>query len=315
MTGKRILVTGAAGFIGSHTVDRLLADGHTVHGIDDFSTGKVENLSDAKNQPNFTLERADITVPIELRNHVKQFRPDTIIHLAALVSVPKGEADPALNYRLNVQATHEICEAARLHSVNRIVFASSAAVYGDCNELPLTESIAAEPVSQYGWSKRISEQLLASYSSSYGIQSVSLRYFNVYGPRQDPASPYSGVVSIFGDRYDAGQQVTIFGDGSQSRDFVYVADVAMANALAATSAAEALPASSSINCCTGVSTSLLQLTQILENIFPEVAPPAHGETRLGDIKHSLGNPSRIGDTLGFVPATTFESGLRILLGK
>jgi UDP-glucose 4-epimerase len=312
MPGNRVLVTGAAGFIGSHTVDRLIADGHEVIGIDDLSTGNESNLSGVANEPKFTLERFDVTDADHLTQVVARFRPDAIIHLAALVSVPMGESDPRLNYKLNIQATHEICEAARAHAVKRIVFSSSAAVYGDCADLPLNESSPTDSVSQYGWAKRISEQMLASYGTSFGIQSVCFRYFNVYGPRQDPASPYSGVVSIFSDRYRAGQQVTIFGDGAQSRDFVYVGDVAQANVLAAT--APSIPSTSIIlNCCTGTSTSLLDLISTLNKIYSGVPAPEHQEDRTGDIKHSLGNPTRIGEIFQLIPGTAFEDGLKALL--
>ncbi|MEZ5324390.1 MAG: NAD-dependent epimerase/dehydratase family protein [Verrucomicrobiales bacterium] len=238
------------------------------------------------------------------------FQPESIIHLAALVSVPRAESEPVLNYRLNIQATQEICEAARSHQVRRIVFASSAAVYGECSDLPLAESAPTIPLGQYGSAKRISEQLLAGYHASYGIETVCFRYFNVYGPRQDPASPYSGVVSIFGDRYRAGKPVVIFGDGSQSRDFVYVGDVATANTLASTLES---PTSGTFNCCTGISTSLLDLIDVLNERFPGVPKPGHEVARPGDIRHSLGDPSAITEALGFTPSTPFATGLRSLL--
>ncbi|MDA0812470.1 MAG: NAD-dependent epimerase/dehydratase family protein [Verrucomicrobia bacterium] len=310
MAGKRVLVTGAAGFIGSHTVDRLVADGHHVLGVDDLSTGTQENLSGILEESRFNFEKQDVSAPGAVASIVERYHPDTIIHLAALVSVPRGETEPGLNYRLNVQATHEVCEAARRHQVPRIVFASSAAVYGECAELPLAESAPTIPVSQYGYAKRISEQLLEGYRASYGIETVCFRYFNVYGPRQDPASPYSGVVSIFSDRFRVGQPVTIYGDGTQSRDFVYVGDVAMANALAATSET---PIYGTFNCCTGESTSLLDLIAVLDRRFPGAPKPEHHPERAGDIKHSLGDPTAIQSALKFAPATPFAEGLGTLL--
>lgn len=310
MPGKRILVTGAAGFIGSHTVDRLVADGHHVLGVDDLSTGKEDNLSGVQKEPRFDFATADVSATGAIAPVVERYRPDTIIHLAALVSVPRGETEPDLNYRLNVQATHEICEAARCNHVPRIVFASSAAVYGECADLPLAESAPTIPVSQYGNAKRISEQLLAGYRASYGIETVCFRYFNVYGPRQDPASPYSGVVSIFSDRFRVGQPVTLYGDGSQSRDFIYVGDVAMANALAATSETSIY---GTFNCCTGESTSLLDLIAILDRRFPGAPNPEHHPERAGDVKHSLGDPTAITSALKFRPATRFAEGLATLL--
>lgn len=310
MPGKRILITGAAGFIGSHTVDRLLDDGHDVLGVDDFSSGKPGNLAEAGKSPRFALETADVAGTGVLDGLVKRYEPEVIVHLAALVSVPGGESDPRANFRLNVLATHEVCEAARRHAVRRILFASSAAVYGRCDSLPLRESSPTVPASQYGCAKRISEQLLASYGVSYGIESTRLRYFNVYGPRQDPASPYSGVVSIFCDRYRAGNTVTIFGDGRQSRDFVFVDDVARANAVAA---ASGKGINGEFNCCTGVASSLLDLVAVFEEAFPGVAAPAHAPDRCGDIRHSLGDPSAMRAALGFAPGTSLRDGLRVLM--
>ena len=310
MAGKRVLVTGAAGFIGSHTVDRLITEGHEVLGIDNLSTGAETNLDQTLASPRFSLERADITESGVFDSSVAQFCPDAIIHLAALVSVPRSESDPKLNYRLNVGATHEVCEAARNRGVKRIVFASSAAVYGECSELPLSESTPAKPISQYGYAKRISEQILASYDDSYGISTVSFRYFNVYGPRQDPESPYSGVVSIFSDRFREGKAVIVNGDGSQSRDFVYVGDVAKANTIAATTER---PVSGIFNCATGVSTTLLDLIAALKDHYPGADAPEHRDDRAGDIKHSLGEASAIKEAFGFVPETPFPLGLKSLL--
>jgi UDP-glucose 4-epimerase len=216
------------------------------------------------------------------------------------------------NYRLNVAATHEVCEAARLNGVKRIVFGSSAAVYGACDNLPLKETAPTIAISQYGAAKRISEQILASYGTSYGLDTTSLRFFNVYGPRQDPKSPYSGVVSIFCDRFLDGHAAKIFGDGSQSRDFVYVSDIAQLVALAATSPE---PAVGIFNCCTGRPTSLLDLVAILGATIPGVPAPVHEPPRVGDIEHSHGDPSALEEAVGLKLDTPLAVGLEALVNS
>ncbi|MEM7393607.1 MAG: NAD-dependent epimerase/dehydratase family protein [Verrucomicrobiota bacterium] len=252
-TPRTVVVTGAAGFIGSHTVDRLLSEGHRVLGIDDLSTGSSANLSRALNHPNFELVIQDVVKPRFLETYCNRHQPDAIVHLAGLVSVARAEDDPELNFRLNVKATQVVAEAARRCDVKRLVFASSAAVYGDAPQPPLCESALAEPVGNYGNAKLISELMLKQYARSYGITAICNRYFNVFGPRQDPSSPYSGVISLFTDRYSRGLPVTVFGDGGQTRDFISVHDVAVANTIAATADhAE----TGSYNICTGNSRSL-----------------------------------------------------------
>ena len=309
---NRVLVTGAAGFIGSHTVDKLLARGATVVGVDDLSTGHRSNLADAEATGNFQFHEGDVSADDVVEAIVADFKPQAIVHLAALVSVPAGEEDPTKNFRLNVIATQKVAEAARKHGVKRLVFASSAATYGNASDLPLNEDVPTVPIGQYGAAKLMSEKLLASYGESYGISSICYRYFNVYGPRQDPSSPYSGVVSIFADRYRAGKPVMIFGDGEQSRDFIFVGDVAEGNARAATE--PALP-SGVYNRCTGQSQSLLDLVKVLEDSYPGIPAPSHGEERAGDIKHSLGNPGRAVENLQLEVKTPFAEGIRALLGS
>ena len=225
-----ILVTGAAGFIGSHTVDQLLAAGHIVSGVDNFRTGRRENLAKARagSGGRFTLHEADISIAGVLEKLVAASKPDAIIHLAALVSVPESIADPELNFRLNLHATHLVAEAARRHGIRRIVFASSAATYGNARELPIPESAEKFPISPYGAAKLASEAVLLGHGAAFGITVRCQRYFNVFGPRQDPASPYSGVISVFERRYREGKPVTIHGDGDQTRDFISVHDVARA---------------------------------------------------------------------------------------
>lgn len=228
------------------------------------------------------------------------------MHLAGLVSVTRAEDDPELNFRLNIKATQVVAEAARRSGVNRVVFASSAAVYGDAPQPPLSESVLAEPVGNYGNAKLMSELLLKQYARSYGMTALCNRYFNVFGPRQDPSSPYSGVISLFTDRYARGLPVTVFGDGCQTRDFISVYDVAAANTIAAT--ADHLE-TGSYNICTGKSRSLLDLIEILECENLGAPGPRFESERFGDIRHSLGSPELTRQKLGFAAEVDFRDGI------
>ena len=306
----KILVTGAASFIGSHTADYLLGEGHAVVGVDNFRTGRKENLAVAVRSPAFALQERDVAEPGVLAALVAAERPDAIIHLAALVSVQESIANPALNFSLNVQASQLVAEAARLHGVGRVVFASSAAIYGDAAERPIRESAEKRPVSPYGAAKLASEALLLGHGAAYGFTVRCQRYFNVFGPRQDPSSPYSGVISIFARSYREGQPVTIYGDGRQTRDFIAVRDVARANALAATRPGLA---SGSANICTGRATSLLDLAGIFAAHHPGAAAPVHRPARPGDILHSLGDPAAATAALGFTARTGVADGLAELI--
>lgn len=305
-----VLVTGAAGFIGSHTCDQLLAAGHSVAGVDNFRTGRRANLAGALSSRRFTLHQLDVSEPAALEGLVREARPDAIIHLAALVSVQESMREPGLNYALNVHATHLVAEAARTCGVPRLVFASSAAVYGDATDLPIRESAEKRPISPYGAAKLASEALLLGHGAAFGITVRCQRYFNVFGPRQDPASPYSGVISIFDQRYRAGKPVTIFGDGRQTRDFISVHDVARANAMAATRPGVA---SGIANICTGRATSLLDVVAVFQRHYPQVPPPAFGEPRAGDIVHSLGAPDEATRALDFRAEVPVDAGLTELI--
>jgi UDP-glucose 4-epimerase len=306
----RVLVTGAAGFIGSHTVDQLLAAGHIVCGVDNFRTGRIANLTTAASHPQFTFQELDVADAPVFEALAARFAPEAIVHLAALVSVPESITDPALNYRLNLQATHIVAEAARKHGARRIVFASSAAVYGDVAETPTAESAVKNPISPYGAAKLASEIVLLGHAGAFGLTVRCQRYFNVYGPRQDPRSLYSGVISIFCQKLGAAAVPVIFGDGGQTRDFISVHDVARANVIAATHPAVR---SGVANICTGKPASLNELVTILRRHFDGAPEPVHGPARDGDIRHSLGHPEIAGIELGFFAEVSLADGLAELV--
>jgi UDP-glucose 4-epimerase len=304
-----VLVTGAAGFIGSHTCDLLLAAGHTVVGIDNFRTGLRRNHWLALSTRYFSLIEADVCSSGILGRIAAETKPDALIHLAALVSVQESLQDPELNFALNLRGTHLVAEAARLTGIARVVFASSAAVYGDAQTFPITEQMETRPISPYGAAKLASEAILLGHAAAYGFTVRCQRYFNVYGPRQDPKSPYSGVISIFCDKLRAGMAPVIFGDGEQTRDFIYVQDVARANVLAAT--AQAI-ASGVANICSGRATTLNQLAIGLRTHFSGSPAPIHVARKAADIRHSLGSPTVAAAAFGFTAEVPLAAGLAML---
>lgn len=308
----KILVTGAAGFIGSHTTDLLLASGHDVIGLDNFRTGREQNLASALRHSRFRLLRADITSEGLLARVAASEKPDAILHLAALVSVPESIADPALNRRLNLEATQLVTAAAAASgSVRRIAFASSAAVYGANPDLPLRETAATNPLSPYGTAKLASERVLAELVRAHpAVSTVALRYFNVYGPRQDPHSPYSGVISLLAAAFREGRPFSLEGDGGQTRDFIAVADVAQANLLALT---QPVTGAQVINICTGTATPLTDIIRVMESITGRSLNPGRKPAREGDIRHSLGSPLAAQDLLGFRSTSSITEGLRAFL--
>ncbi len=277
-------------------------------GVDNFRTGRRANLAVAGTSASFQLLEADVAELGVMPRAVGDFRPDAIIHLAALVSVQESIQDPALNRRLNVTATELVAAAARQHGVRRIVFASSAAIYGDATDLPITEETSKHPISPYGEAKLQSEGILLTAGDDITVRCH--RYFNVFGPRQDPASPYSGVISIFERRYREGQGVTFYGDGRQTRDFISVHDVARANVLAATKPGIV---SGAANICTGRATSLQDVVAVFARHYPQVPPPRHAPARAGDIIHSLGRPDRARTELGFSAQVSVADGLAELI--
>jgi UDP-glucose 4-epimerase len=303
----KALVTGGAGFIGSHLVERLLGDGHEVRVIDDFSTGKRANLEPFLGK---TLEvvEADIRNGWELRTLAAGC--EVIFHEAAIVSVPYSVEHPQETHDVNLQGTLNVLEAARHAKTRRLVFASSAAVYGDAPGLPKHEGMLPTPISPYGLEKLTGEHYLSIFARLYGVETVSLRYFNVFGPRQDPSSAYSGVISIFADRARRGEPVTIFGDGSAYRDFVFVADVVEANLLAARTPGVS---GRSFNVARGEKTTLTDLTGMIGRAVGRTLKVEHAAPRAGDIAESVADIGRARSDLGFAPKVAVEDGLRQLL--
>ena len=297
------LVTGGAGFIGSHLVEALVERGDAVRVLDDFSTGRMANLGRVASK--IDVIRGDIRDRATVREAANGV--DTVFHQAALVSVPLSVADPATNHAINVDGTFNLLEAARLEGVTCFVYASSAAVYGDSTILPKVETMPTEPVSPYGLAKSIGEQYAQLYTRVYGLRTVGLRYFNVYGPRQDPGSPYSGVISIFIDRLLAGVAPTIYGDGSQTRDFIYVSDVVRANVLAAET-----PAASGhvLNICTSRPSTILELWDTLQAFGHTDLAPEFADERPGDVKHSWASFEKAHHLLGFAPRVGLAQGLQ-----
>lgn len=303
------LVTGAAGFIGSHSVEWLLRHGWRVVGVDNLRTGRLDNLADARSSPNFTLVIADAGDETAMRPLFQQHRFTGMLHLAALVSVPESFREPELNYRLNLAAADTLARLCLEFDCKRLVFASSAAVYGANAALPNRESALPQPLSPYAAAKLAAEVMLLGYAASYGLEAVCLRYFNVYGPRQDPGSPYSGVLSIFTDRFQRGLPVTVYGDGEQTRDFISVRDVAEYNGQALTRQDVVV---GRYNVCTGHAISLKQVLAIYRELFPNAPPTEFASGRIGDIRHSLGDPALLREMLQFSAQTKFAQGLREL---
>lgn len=303
----RILVTGGAGFIGSHLTAALTADGAQVRVLDDFSSGQRENLAGLPVE----LIVGDVAEMDVVQTAVANC--DLIFHQAALVSVPRSVTEPELNQHSNVTGTFNIFEAARQAGVKRIVYASSAAVYGNRPGLPKRETDPLQLITPYAAAKRTAEIMAESYNAAYGMEIIGLRYMNVFGPRQDPSSPYSGALSIFCQAAIAGQGVTIFGDGEQTRDFVYVGDVVQANLRAAALPNGRLPDTPVFNVGRGQQTSLNQIVAMLSEITGRPIHTAYQSERPGDIKHSVADISLAQGKLGFMPETAVKEGLRLTM--
>ncbi|MHC4914471.1 MAG: NAD-dependent epimerase/dehydratase family protein [Planctomycetota bacterium] len=301
----KYLVTGGAGFIGSHICEELLAAGHEVRVLDNLSSGYERNIVGL----DVEFVQADVRDAEAVSAAAEEV--DGIFHDAALVSVPESVEKPLENDAINVTGTLNVLLAARQRGVRRAVLASSAAVYGNDPELPKREDMLPEPVSPYALGKVAGEYYMRVFAELYGVQTVSLRYFNVFGPRQDPSSMYSGVISKFVDVLGTGGTPTVFGDGEQTRDFVYVKDVVAANLLAMSSGR--VGRGEVFNVGTGKRTSLLELIAALAAIFGREVRPTFADERAGDIRHSVSDISRARDLLGYEPRATLEEGLRALI--
>jgi UDP-glucose 4-epimerase len=302
----KALVTGGAGFIGSHIAERLVAGGHRVVVYDNFSSGKRENVAPFASK--LEVIEADVRDAPQLDDYADGC--DVIFHQAAIVSVPYSVEHPQETHDVNIQGTLNVLQAAKRRGVKRVVFACSAAVYGEDPELPKCETMAQAPISPYGVEKATGEMYLMAWNKLFGVETVSLRYFNVFGPRQDPSSPYSGVISIFTSRALEGKDVTIFGDGKQSRDFVFVDNVVDANLLAATKPGIGGRA---YNVGCGKKTTLLELLGAIARIVGRDIHPIHAAPRAGDIAESLADITRIRTELGYEPKVGVEEGLKRLI--
>ena len=299
------LITGVAGFIGSALARAVLAQGDKVRGIDNFSTGKLENVGEILDR--IELRQIDL---LDLEA-VQQACVDVdyVLHEAAIPSVPKSILDPLTSNRANVDATVNLLVAARDAKVRRVVYAASSSVYGDTPALPKREDMAPNPISPYAVAKLASEYYMTSFYRCYGLETVCLRYFNVFGPRQDPTSPYSGVLAKFITRMLRGEPPTIFGDGTQSRDFTYIDNAVEANLLAAKAPASEV-AGRVFNVATGQRIDLNETVQVLKKLTGYTGQAEYAPERGGDIKHSLADISRAEKHFGYKPKVDFEEGLR-----
>ena len=301
----KYLITGIAGFIGSSLARAVLARGDEVRGIDNFSTGKRENIAEIVNRIDF--READILEMDAAHSACQDI--DYLFHEAAIPSVPRSVIDPLASNRANVDATVNVLVAARDAKVKRVIYAASSSAYGDTPTLPKREDMLPNPISPYATAKLAGEYYMTSFYRCYGLETVSLRYFNVFGPRQDPSSPYSGVLAKFITQMLQGEQPTIFGDGKQSRDFTYVDNVVEANLLACKVEGKEV-VGRVFNVATNQRTDLYQTVQILKRLTGYSGDAKYAQERAGDVKHSLADISRAGQHLGYKPKVDFEEGLR-----
>ena len=297
----RALVTGGAGFIGSHIVEALLCRGDSVRVLDNFSSGRHENLKDLKG--NLEILDGDLRDAGMVKASVKNI--DLVFHLAALVSVPQSMTEPEACFAVNVGGTVALMDAARQAGVCKMVISSSTAVYGNTDVFPTTEETPLRPLSPYALSKQVNELYASLYSQTLGLPVTALRYYNVYGPRQRPDSDYAAAIPIFLHRLIAGQPIIIYGDGRQSRDFIFVKDIVRANLMAA----ESNTGGQVFNICSGRETNLLDLLEEISTISPQQPDVRFESPRAGDIYRSVGSPNRAEDAFGFRAQVTLADGL------
>ena len=299
------LITGVAGFIGSSLARAVLAQGDQVRGFDNLSTGKRENIDEIAGKMEF--HEADLLDFPAIQRACRGV--DYVLHEAAIPSVPRSVKDPLESNRANVDATVHLLVAARDAKVKRVIYAASSSAYGDTPTLPKREDMPPNPISPYAVAKLAGEHYMSSFWRCYGLETVSLRYFNIFGPRQDPSSPYSGVLAKFITQLLKGEQPTIFGDGQQSRDFTYVENVVKANLLACRAPAEKV-AGKVFNIATGSRIDLNETFRVLKKLTGYSGEVKHGAERAGDVKHSLADLSQARKLLGYQPVVDFEEGLR-----
>jgi UDP-glucose 4-epimerase len=297
-----VLVTGGAGFIGSHLVEELLRRGDAVRVLDNFTSGRRENLSGL--QGNLEVMEGDLRDARTVEAAVRGV--EFVFHQGAFVSVPESLRDPETCFAVNVGGTVTLLEAARRAGVRKVVLASSAAVYGDPEVFPTSEETPLIPLSPYAVSKQVNELYARLYTQAFDLPVVSLRYFNIYGPRQQPDSPYAAAIPIFLNRMMDGQPLIIHGSGKQTRDFIYVRDVVRANLLAA----EGDAAGQEFNICTGHETSMLDLLEELNEAASHPFEAHFAPPRPGDVFRSLGSPERAAKILNFRAGTSLAEGLK-----
>ena len=298
------LITGIAGFIGSALARAVLEQGDQARGIDNLSTGKTENIAEILNRIDF--READLLDMKAVESACTG--ADYVLHQAAIPSVPKSVLDPLGSNRANVDATVNLLVAARDAKVKRVVYAASSSVYGDTPTLPKHEDMPPNPISPYAVAKLASEYYMVSFYRCYGLETVCLRYFNIFGPRQDPSSPYSGVLAKFITQMLKGQQPTIFGDGTQSRDFTYVDNAVEANLLACKAPANQV-AGGVFNIASGHRADLNQTFRLLKTLIGYTGDVKYAPERAGDVKHSLADITRAEKHLGYKAKVEFEAGL------
>ena len=299
------LVTGIAGFIGSSIARALLSRGERVRGVDNFATGKRENIAEILNRIDF--READINDLDAMREACSGV--DFVLHQAAIPSVPKSVLDPLGNNRANIDGTVTVLMATLDAKVKRVVYAASSSAYGNTPKLPKHEEMRPDPISPYAVAKLASEHYMISFYRCYGLETVCLRYFNIFGPRQDPSSPYSGVLAKFTTQMLRGEQPTINGDGEQSRDFTYIDNAVEANLLACSAPANKV-AGQMFNVATGRRVTLNETFKVLQDLTAYHRQPKYGPVREGDVKHSLADISKAEEGLGYRPLVDFEEGLK-----
>ena len=302
---RTVLVTGAAGFIGSHLVDALVARGERVRGLDNFATGRASNLAHVREQIDFIeaslLDRDALARAVD--------GVEVIFHQAALPSVPRSVKDPRTSHVANIDGTFELLEAARAAGVKRILYAASSSAYGNQPGFPRVETMVPMPIAPYPVQKLAGEFYMKSYWQVYGMETVCLRYFNIFGPRQVPDSPYSGVMAKFILQLQKGERPMIFGDGEQGRDFTYIANAVHANLLASEAPA-ANVAGRVFNVACGERHTLNETYEVIASLLGVDLKPEYGLERAGDVKNSQASVEAARDAFGYAPVVGFEEGLR-----